>query len=85
MQNYVLAYLGIEMEKAKQVDGSLIHSDLDLSLPEMSVRLVERLVKVYKSPHKCHRNIVDSERQFLRKVAGWMKRECGSGAIVEEN
>ena len=65
--------------------GSLTHSDLDLSLPEMSVRLVERLVKVYKSPHKCHRNIVDSERQFLRKVAGWMKRECGSGAIAEEN
>ena len=65
--------------------GSLTHSDLDLSLPEMSVRLVERLVKVYKSPHKCHRNIVDSEQQFLRKVAGWMKRECGSGAIAEEN
>ena len=72
----MLAYLGIEMAKAKQTDGSMQHSaDLDLTLPEMSVQLVERLVKVYKSPHKCHRNIKDSEKQFLKSVVEWMKRE----------
>ena len=76
MRNYMLAYLGIEMAKAKQTDGSMQHSaDLDLTLPEMSVQLVERLVKVYKSPHKCHRNIKDSEKKFLKSVAEWMNRE----------
>ena len=84
MRNYMLAYLGIEDAKARQADGSLTHSaDLDLTLPEMSVQLVERLVKVYKSPHKSHRNIVDSERKFLHSVAGWMKREDRGSAIAE--
>ena len=63
MRNYMLAYLGIEMAKAKQTDGIMQHSaDLDLTLHKMSVQVAERLVKVYKSPHKCHRNISKTRR-----------------------
>ena len=39
------------------------------------VKLVERLVKVYKSPHKCHRSVLDTEKQFLDHVADMMKRD----------
>ena len=64
------------MAKAKQTVGSVQHSaELDLTLAEMSVQLVERLVKVYKSPHKCHRNIKDLEKQFVKSIAEWMKQE----------
>ena len=57
----MLAYLGIEEAKAKQAGGSPDNFlDLNLRISNMSVRLVERLVKVHKSPHKCHRGILDS-------------------------
>ena len=75
IRRYMLAYLGIERAKLKQSDGNLIHScDFNLKVPEMSVQLVERLVKIHKSPHKCHRNIVDSELKFLKSVMAWMKK-----------
>ena len=76
----MLAYLGIETAKEKQADGSLQHfCDLNLTLPEMSIQLVERLVRVYKSPRKTHRNILDSEQKFLTTVVDWIK----SGAVDE--
>ena len=81
IRRYMLAYHGLEAAKAKQADGSLLHfSDLDLEVPEMSQHLVERLVKVYKSKRKCHRNIFDSEHKFLSSVVDWIKR---SSAIEE--
>ena len=78
---YMLAYLGIEHAKTKQVDGSLTQFyEFDLKVPEMSLQLVERLVKVYKSPRQCHHNILDSEKKFLISVVGWIK----TGTIEEE-
>ena len=87
IRRYMLAYLGIEMAKVQQADGGLQHvADIDLKIPEMSVQLVERLVKVHKSPHKCHRNIIDSELRFLWGVSNWMKRsgngEEGEGEAI---
>ena len=73
---YMLAYLGLEHAKCKEAEGSLHQlCDLDLKIPEMSVQLVKSLVKVYKTPHKCHRNIRDSERKFLSSIADWIKTE----------
>ena len=81
---YMLSYLGIEMAKIQQSNGSLQDfSELNLSLPEMSVQLVERLVKVYKSPCKCYRNILDSEKKFLDNVVVWMKRDETIAVEVE--
>jgi hypothetical protein len=66
----MLSYLGIEMAK----ENNLQHEQsLNMKIPEMSVQLVERLVKVYKSPHKCHRNILDTDIKFLQQVVGWIK------------
>ena len=74
IRRYMLAYLGIETAKAKQADDSTASFlDLNFSVPEMSVQLVERLVKVHKSPHKTHRNILDSEQRFLKQVVEWVK------------
>ena len=76
MRNYMLAYLGIEMAKLQQTDVTLQQfPELNLSVPEMSLQLVERLVKVYKSPHKCHRSVLDTEKQFLDHVVDMMKRD----------
>ena len=74
----MLAYLGIEMAKKKEASGYCNFDSLKLKLPEMSCRLVERLVTVYKSPHQCHRNILDTEHQFLNYVVNWMKSEAVS-------
>ena len=87
-RRYILAYLGIK--KAKDPDSILLnHSDDSdcagketlhlpdgIHLPEMSCQLVERIIKIFKQPHKCHRNIVDQDRKFLHSVAQWMK--CAS-------
>ena len=76
----MLAYLGIDAAREKETDGSLgYYSDVDLKVPAMSVQLVERLVKVHKSPHKSHRNILDLEMKFLRCVTGWMRNRSGKG------
>lgn len=52
----------------------------------MSLQLVERLVKVHKSPSKSHRNILDSEMKYLRQVVRWMKKQssCGCEEVEKE-
>ena len=80
----MLAYLGIEEANAKQAGGSPHNfSDLNLRIPEMSVRLVERLVKLHKSPHKCHRSILDSQMRFLKNVVSWMKDGSSVEAAID--
>lgn len=80
-RRYILAYLGIE--KAKDPGMVVLNIGDDeqnlqlpdgIHLPEMSCQLVERLVKVFKQPHKCHRNIYDQDWRFIDTVVGWMKR-----------
>ena len=50
----------------------------------MSIQLVERLVKVYKTPHKCHRNILDSEKKFLKSVVNWIKNGEAADDCIDE-
>ena len=79
-QRYILAYLGLEYAKETIGDGNggddndELNSGLPrLQLPEMSCRLVERLIKVYTQLHKCHRNVLDQETGFFDQVASWMR------------
>ena len=74
----MLAYLGLERAKEEKLEGSTDHfSELDfIDVPEMGVQLVERLVKVRKSPHKCHCNIIDSEMKFFKHISNWMQKKC---------
>ena len=81
IRRYMLAYLSIDTVKTKQAEGSLQHFyDIDFKIPEMSIQFVERLIRVYKSPRKCHRNILDSEHKFLVEMVKMIK----SGDIHEE-
>ena len=81
---YMLSYLGIEAAKVKQQEENMPNPPgPDLKIPEMNVQLVERLVKVYKSPHKSHRNILDSETKFLSSVVSWMKSEEEIRAVID--
>ena len=82
-----MAYLGIEIAKENQASGgsSTNFSDLNLKIPEMSVQLVERLVKVHKSPHKCHRSILDTEMKFLKETVEWMRNGNSVDAAVHCN
>ena len=88
IRRYMLAYLAIDnvQNNNHQESTHLQHSTEDphLKIPEMSLQLVERLVKVHKSPRKSHRNILDSEMKFLRCVARWMKKRSGNGDGTEE-
>ncbi len=70
---YMLAYLAIERAKMKQ-EGNILSDDenIPIHLPEMSCRLVERLVKIFKKPHKSHRNILDQEKRFINDATKWM-------------
>ena len=80
----MLSYLGIEAAKAKQEEENLPNlPGPDLKILEMNVQLVERLVKVYKSPYKSHRNILDSETKFLSSVISWMKSEDEIRAVID--
>ena len=78
-RRYMLAYYALEQAKAckdaaDQQDNDGIDSDL-INLPEMSSALVEKIIKVYKKPHKAHRNILDSEKSFLNAAAKIMRAQ----------
>lgn len=73
MRRYILAYHAIEQAKEKQAftDAPLQAEDGgDIHLPEMSLQLVERLVKRKKS----HRNIADSETKYLNFIQPLMRK-----------
>ena len=88
IRRYMLAHVAIDnvQNNNHQESTHLQHSTEDphLKIPEMSLQLVERLVKVHKSPRKSHRNILDSEMEFLRCVARWMKKRSGNRDRTEE-
>ena len=72
MRRYILAYFSLAKTKEDQIytdgpihtnDGNIIH------LPEMSLHLVERMVK----PKRCHRNIADQEKKFINFIMPLMK------------
>ena len=68
------------------MEGSLEDClELNLKLPEMSVALVERLVKVHKSPHKYHRSIFNSEMWLLNMAAGWTKNRQQKEEMIHCN
>ena len=74
LRRYVLAYYAIEKAKEEQAitDAAALqvnNNSEHFHLPEMSCRLVERLVKKKKS----HRNIADSEKKFMNFVIPLMK------------
>ena len=77
---YMLAYYALEQAKAskdvadQQQDNDGIDLDI-INLPEMSSALVEKIIKVYKKPHKAHHNILDSEKSFLRAAAKIMRAQ----------
>ena len=85
-RRYVLAYLGIEFAK----DNCDNNNQLDgIQLPEMSCRLVERLIKVFKQPHRTHRNIIDQDSSYIDdiymdKVVDWMKSSVSQSAPPEQ-
>ena len=75
MRHYILAYHGIETAKEEEAStGALVHKDKNgssLHLPEMSLALVEQMIKKKKS----HRNIADSlEKKFLNSILLGMKQ-----------
>ena len=76
-RRYMLAYLALEKAKHNECGGTLSSptNDKAMDLPEMSCALVEKIVKVYKQPHKAHRNIADSEKGFLKCAAKYMKSQ----------
>ena len=74
-RRYILAYLGLDAVEYNGQGES----------PKMSCQLIERLVKVYKQPHKCHRNILDQEKRFLLNIVDCMKNVSKSKPIeIEE-
>ena len=75
-RRYMLAYHALEKAKEDQTNVQTSAENTNLiHLPEMSSALVEKIIKVYKKPHKNHRNIADSEKRFLRKAASFMKAQ----------
>ena len=86
-RRYMLAYLGLERAKEStqtQVSdnennnnhddqSTALHLPCGVHLPAMSCQLIERLMRVFKHPHKCHRNILDQESKFLESVVSIMK------------
>ena len=83
----MLAYLGIEYAKEGRIQFTHNETNgngnnendnggiglLELQLPAMSCSLVEKLVKVYKEPKKCHRSVFDQDRGFLTSCVQYMK------------
>ena len=47
---------------------------MGIHLPKISCSLVERLIKVFKNLHKCHRNILGQEKKVLDSVVYIMMR-----------
>ena len=69
-------YYALEKAKTNQTNVQTTTEDTNvINLPEMSSALVEKIIKVYKKPHKNHRNIADSEKRFLSKAASFMKSQ----------
>ena len=73
IRRYMLAYLSIEIAQQKNSgpDDDLAVSNL--TLPEMSSNLVEKIVKLYKSPKKSHRNVRDHETKMLERMIGMVR------------
>ena len=71
-RRYVLFYLALEKAKASESGGADtdVGGEAAKDLPEMSASLVEKILKVYKQPHKVHRNIADSEKKVFKKCCG---------------
>ena len=67
IRRYMLAYLSIEITKQENFEAAA-HAVPDLKLPEMSSSLVEKIVKIYKSPKKSHRNVRDHENKMLVRM-----------------
>ena len=79
-RRYMLAYYALEQAKASRdtadaADKSQDNDGIDFNLPEMSSALVEKIIKVYKKPHKAHCNILDSEKSFLNSAAKIMRAQ----------
>ena len=79
---YILAYLALEKElhcRQQSRPNTAATNDDDyttaLKGPEMSLSLIERVVKKYKKRQKCHRNILDSESKFLNDVVNNMWKQ----------
>ena len=61
----MLAYLGLDATKSKHRNSSLENvCKLNLEIQEMSIKLVEQIIKVYKMPHKCHHKYWTQKRSF---------------------
>ena len=74
-RRYILAYLALqkELEHRRESESTTTSDDDDdyttaLKGSEMSLSLIEQVVKKYKKRQKCHRNILDSETKFLNDV-----------------
>ena len=71
-RRYILAYLALENAKTNDNQPGDENDEAagrpQIHLPEISCRLIERVVKVYKAPHKCHRCTMDQEFKFLNSV-----------------
>ena len=59
-REYIVAYRALALQRTDDSDP----------LPTMSASLIEKVMKVYKT----HRNIVDQEKGWLKKVVDLMKK-----------
>ena len=71
LRRYILAYLVIESAKEEAITSAPLQSANgdEIYLPAMSCQSVERIVRRKKS----HRNIADSEKNFLKFAMQQMK------------
>ena len=69
----MLAYLGIEFAREGRIQVDNNGSMVELQLPTISCGLVEKLVKTYREPKKCHRCIFDHEKGYLNSCVQYMK------------
>ena len=70
-RSYIIAYLALSNVKknGSLVEGSTEEGDALEGHPKMSVSLIEKIVKIYKT----HRNIVDQELAFIKSVIDEMR------------
>ena len=66
----MVAYLGLEEARRESAVAAAAAAPNNVQeytppLPQMSCRLIERVVSLYKRPHRSHRNILDQEKKFL--------------------
>ena len=73
-RRYMLAYQVLdEAIASKQATDN--DDTENKNLPAMSSALVEKMIRVYKRPHKVHRNIADSQKEFLNFAASRMRQQ----------